>query len=599
MIIRSVLAIVLLASNWCQAANYTLEITQPQPSLNTNSRYYKTYPGIPYEVPIVVFGGMYPFTYELTTAPSGMEINQSTGIISWTNPVTSGSPHSVSVRVTDAESSTDTVSWTLTVSTTNTVFVDCSAETSGTGTDPESPFNALSDVHLGTRDDNTYQGYQMILRAGTCDLQNMSYQGSTVYSPPTYYQDAGVQWSNAKPLVWIGYPGETVVIDHDLNMGGFGYAFRVQDGSPVDLFIQNIKFQDATNHFFRVAPTTTSRNIFYDNVFEDIGPGGDGANSSQIMFTSALQSGAHYYSAVINNTFTDGDSVAFLKTYSTTKLVIDGNSFELPINSCEGVALKAFDTYTSVRNNTFDGDFTAGSICGNMNSGGDSAGNYDISFNNIKNADVSGDALTYGGLNVNHDGTITGPIFVYRNTIEGAVQYRGQSPDVIHFDNNVIINDMSAVDSPDGSLLHPWPEAPTSDSSVLDLGTGDEANLVGSTSSGIIDSSGNLTGEYVSYVGTKGYQISSAPATTTCYPDADSDTYGDSSDAGEARETCEAGEVENNTDCDDTDAAIHPGTTDICGNSIDEDCSGTDATCPTPGVTWYNIGPNGYRAAVE
>ncbi|MBM3428643.1 MAG: hypothetical protein FJX95_07660, partial [Bacteroidetes bacterium] len=36
-------------------------------------------------------------------------------------------------------------------------------------------------------------------------------------------------------------------------------------------------------------------------------------------------------------------------------------------------------------------------------------------------------------------------------------------------------------------------------------------------------------------------------------------------------------------DCDDTDASINPGATDICENGVDEDCSGDDASCTLEG----------------
>lgn len=35
-------------------------------------------------------------------------------------------------------------------------------------------------------------------------------------------------------------------------------------------------------------------------------------------------------------------------------------------------------------------------------------------------------------------------------------------------------------------------------------------------------------------------------------------------------------------DCNDGDAAIHPGAVDTCGDAIDQDCSGADATCMVP-----------------
>ena len=35
-----------------------------------------------------------------------------------------------------------------------------------------------------------------------------------------------------------------------------------------------------------------------------------------------------------------------------------------------------------------------------------------------------------------------------------------------------------------------------------------------------------------------------------------------------------------NDDCNDTDSSINPDATDVCGDGIDQDCSGADVACP-------------------
>ena len=78
----------------------------------------------------------------------------------------------------------------------------------------------------------------------------------------------------------------------------------------------------------------------------------------------------------------------------------------------------------------------------------------------------------------------------------------------------------------------------------------------------------------------------------TWYADTDADGYGDASAATGA---CDApsGHVTDDTDCDDTDSAVHPGATEVCDSAdTDEDCSGladdADSGVDTSTYsTWY------------
>jgi gliding motility-associated-like protein len=60
-------------------------------------------------------------------------------------------------------------------------------------------------------------------------------------------------------------------------------------------------------------------------------------------------------------------------------------------------------------------------------------------------------------------------------------------------------------------------------------------------------------------------------------------TYLDIDGDGEGGTVWDACGVYNSTDCDDNDPAVNSSQTDICGDGIDQDCSGADAICPIVG----------------
>ena len=164
-----IVLLLLLYNSISIAANYSLEIVQPQPNLTTVNRFYKAYPGLVYNVRPAVIGGAYPFTYTLTAYPSGMSINSSTGIISWQNPTTTGSPHAVTVSVRDSEGTVATVSWTITVDSSGFYFVDAvdgkTVANGGTGTFAN-PWKTIEDWYL-TKYNTAYQGGFLYFRSGT------------------------------------------------------------------------------------------------------------------------------------------------------------------------------------------------------------------------------------------------------------------------------------------------------------------------------------------------------------------------------------------------------------------------------------------------
>jgi hypothetical protein len=492
----------LLSAATVQAANYPLQVIQPQPNLGVTSRYYRAYPGISYRVPIGVFGGAYPFTYSLTTAPAGMTIDPASGIVTWPNPVTAGSPHAVTASVRDDEGVVTTRSWSITVTTQGFLFLDAESGTHAAGFGCTTacgdgtignPFRSMLDVYRGTDYDSirdaTYDDYFIYWRAGT-------------YGIEAFVENSGQQFQaewrgDFKPHVWLAYPGESVTIDHDLLTGTNGVFLDWRDGDSSDAFIHGIRFQDMLNHAFRL---NGDRVVMFENAFVNLGPGADGHNTAFVMF-SGPTARVEEHALVSHNVFDTLNTGSYIKAYGVYYGVFANNTFRNPSGGpLEGLALKGSDELIDVRANTFDGRFGDGAISGNWADCGD----MEIRFNNAFGGNTSYSEGEGYAITINYHGTTLAPVYIHRNTFVGTILYRwGDAVDgPFYLSDNVIVNN-----DPGNHISH----YNVSDASRLIL----DGNLSGNTADQITDSAGRLQGEYrTDYLGQKGHELSGSSPDT-------------------------------------------------------------------------------------
>jgi hypothetical protein len=288
--------------------------------------------GIAWSIPIVVQGGAWPLHYECTDC-NGATIGEdlpanwtqdglgSYGILTWSNP-TVGS-HTFTVTVSDQDGGlTLTVDWTLEViasdNTTYFIFLDDdgASDNSGTGT-PASPEHDIRAWWGANEDDTVAQGKQIFYRAGTYNIGGLGL---------AYESGCGCRlpMNNTKPLVHIGYPGETATIT--TNEGYF-----LSEATNGDFAIQHLRLTDPTTtdggnvkRWFMW--TSTDRLLFHDNTFvgDTASPAGS-SNPGAVFLTGGIGSLLAEYVAFTRNTFDDLDNMPAALIYNAINLVYEGN----------------------------------------------------------------------------------------------------------------------------------------------------------------------------------------------------------------------------------------------------------------------------------
>jgi hypothetical protein len=517
-LIASILAAfvaVFTCSQPAEAANYPLELTNISSvgvnGMSANNRIFRAYPGLVYNIRPAVVGGLYPYTFSLQNAPSGMTISAATGEITWLNPQADATP---TIVIRDSEGATLSRAWTITVSATGFRFVDavngrnapnngCSSSC-GSGTFAN-PWRNLADLLLNDASaDITY------FRAGTYNVQEV---------PASQRQSIGSVWerivvtdnsgsSFAGSVIWLGYPGERPLLDFTCTSCTSGLMIR-HTGQSV--YIDGFETRDSAIIAFQFEPTGAQRGPTYRKLnMHHHGPGGDGTNAAFIMTVSSYPQAA-YGMVVQDSTFTDvtstdPDDAVTLKLYSQIKPLIENT---IHANAVTAIELKADVRQFTVRSNVLY-NLTGTAIGGNMHACvGCGAGGADmpttrgeILFNSVR---VSGAMAK--ALRLNQDGQAL-EIYAYRNTFFGRVE--AQSVDAadgpFFLTRNVIINTDSGTPA-NSHVVHTSVSAPAR--IVL------TENLAGYPTDNIIDANNNLTAAYNSYFGTRGYQRAGGPQQVT------------------------------------------------------------------------------------
>lgn len=477
------------------AANYPLEILNIKPAgtggMVSTHRIYRAYPGLEYNIRAAIAGGAYPYTFSLSNAPAGMTID-ARGTIVWVNPQADATP---TITVRDSEGTQVSASWTIDVTTNGFKFLDAvngSDSAAGTASAPWRTFQGLYNRGLPAE--------IIYWRAGMYTPAGIPVENDNVANG-----EERIVWNGSeRPTTWLAYPGERPVFDFGYTGAGYPYGTlsvpRIRISEP-NMYIDGFEFRRSMTMAFQVNQSNTHATTFRRNHFDRHGPGIDGGNSAFIMFVAGANQGVG--TIIQDNTFSNiqyGSANCALKLYMLHKVLIEDNVFRDTTPGSEGVlAIKATSSQYMVRGNLFYNIGTL-AIGGNQNSGNGVITTGEMLYNTVL-------VPSGGALELNQNGA-AGQAFIYRNTFVGTVLASNvdgaDGPFRLYF--NVIVNNVSGT--PSGSHIT---HGQVSDPSRIILTN----NLTGYPSNNIVDSQGQLTAGYASYLGTHGAQLGNGPRPPT------------------------------------------------------------------------------------
>jgi len=475
------------------SAKMPMHLVYPRPDSETQShaRHRWAHPDMPYEIPIGVQGGAWPFKYELVDSPNGATIgnyygDDNYGVLSW-SPSSSGT-YTFRVRITDQELNTVQAVWRVKVDAEPFVFIEDGHTGAKVGT-IDRPLEDVNDWFKGDNQDNSYHNKIIVFRSGNYRLVGDASQ--------THDEDRGhlVLYPNSKTHQIIGWPREWPVINASGAKIISGY------GATHDMFVADIRWENArsnvdNSHFFR-AWSDVSRSTWWRNQFHNIGAGRKGNDNASPVFISGR--GTHKHNILfkhnqltsINTGFANG---SYVDIYYSSHVLIEENVAK---NSRAGWGFwaKGTTSFVTMRANEAIEDVSGSQLVfGYGVESPEVPHDSEMCWNNVRvpkgNTKIVdwATAPSYAGKTYNS--------YIYRNSfINGYVWIRYRGKEDYQVDANVVVSDRLSV----GNEVF-W------DTKIMQTTI---PNLIRGESAGLTNQSGKLIGNYrENNLGRVGHEVS-------------------------------------------------------------------------------------------
>ena len=442
-----------LAEGHFYPAVMPMELVYPRPDTETqaHARHRWAHPDVLYRIPAcVVQGGAWPFRYELIEGPESAQLGQDRasgseyGVISWRpSAAEQGKTISFAVRATDQEGKTVVARWSVTVDASKFLFLAPNGKPENPGT-IDQPMRDVADWYLGDSKDDSFADRLVYFRAG-------NYQPIGQAGNENLRMEAG-----KKPMTFMAFPDEQAVLDasracwtfwggvDDVYFSGLefiGSKLVNPNGSQVKN-ARNISFYGESNQ---------KRICFFEVTAKGIQPGAVGNDNPAFVWRPSSRTKRGRYWSFVANTFMNGgpktgNGPSAVSLSCITYIVYERNT----VINWDGTGTlydKANDDYISYRNNDLwrvssesgQPSRALGAGLSNSYDKGHKPGYIEICYNRI--------AIKSGNPKRNYaisaavgavKGGERGPVWVYRNSILGTIDFVAEKQFNAVFDQNIV-----------------------------------------------------------------------------------------------------------------------------------------------------------------